>query len=51
MKGSEAFHIGWPSEKEDRAAVSFTVVLKREFQQGSFVDMENLVKFPLPHNS
>ena len=35
-----------PSEKEDRAPVSLTVVVKREFQQVSFVYMENLVKFP-----
>ena len=28
-----------------------TVVLKREFQQVSFAYMENLVKFPLHHNT
>ena len=39
-----------PSEKEDRAPVSLSVVLKREFQQISLVCMENLVKFPLHHN-
>ena len=40
-----------PSEKEDRAPVSLTVVLKRGFQQVSLVFMENLVKFLLHHNS
>ena len=36
-------NIGWPSEKEDRAPVSLTVVFKREFLHVSFVYMENLV--------
>ena len=44
--------LGWPSEKEDSGApVPLTVVLKREFQQVSFVYLENLVKLPVPHHT
>ena len=43
--------IGWPTDKEDRAPAALTVVMKREFQQVSFVHMENLVKSPLHHNT